>query len=409
MELRLLLLNAYDDLPNTDLYRVNVIELARKLNYNSKDWEHLKETLKSLVDLTVEWNVLSKDKKVEWGVASLLASADIKDGICTYGFAPHLRMKLYNPRVYAKLNLHLQNQFKSRYALILWEVCFDYFDVHRDRGETPFIPLEKFRELLGIESNEYPEFKHLNAFVIKPAIKEVNALTNYHVEVEQKRIGRKVGELKFRIMKTKVIPSAEPTDELSIPDLDDLPPVAFELVGAGVSRKEALRIAHQAWDAVDADAMPDEKPDFAVYVREKIGLARYATDVKNAGGFIVQAIRENYQDPEHQKQLQAEKVKERQAMLDALKSEMQEKQRALLRQAVRENPALVEQAAVRIELAFIRERFEDYDTIEDAYHAGGMVTGAINSILADEFCKDLLAPVVEAYEDEKARLLGAGG
>ena len=407
-----LLANAYNELPNREVHSISVAQLGAKLGFNDKhaNQSYLKESLRSLRYCEVEWNILEKDKEVEWGVAGLLAEVRIKEGICFYQFPHTLRLNLYNPRIYTKLNLRLQNRFASQYALVLWEVCFDYFDIARNEGETPFIPLEKFRELLGVESDEYPAFSIFNRAVIKPAIKGINELTDYHVETEQKRIGRKVGELKFRISRPpKQLPSAEPTQEVLSFDIDDLPPVALELIGDGVSRKEALRIANQAWDAVDTDALPDEKPDFAVYVEEKIGLARYATDVKNAGGFIVEAIRENYQDPEHQKQLQAEKAKERQAMLDALKSEMQEKQRALLRQAVRQTPALVEQAAARIDLAFIRERFEDYDTLEDAYHAGGMVTGAINSILAEELCKDLIAPVVEAYEDEKARILGAGG
>ena len=41
-----------------------------------------------------------------------------------------------------------------------------------------------------------------------------------------------------------------------------------------------------------------------------------------------------------------------------------------------------------------------------AYQKGGMVTAEINGILAAEFCQDLLAPVVAAYEDEKDRILG---
>ena len=67
-----------------------------------------------------------------------------------------------------------------------------------------------------------------------------------------------------------------------------------------------------------------------MYVEEKIGLAQQATDVKNMGGFIVKAIRENYQDPVFQKELQVRKAEEREAMLDALKAEMHEKKGALL-------------------------------------------------------------------------------
>ena len=401
-----LLANAYDELPNQDIHRVSVAELAKSLSFNSHNEDYLKETLEALVDCIVKWNVLGKDKKERWGVAALLGSAEIENGICTYSFAAHLRYKLYNPRIYTKLNLRLQNRFTSRYALILWEICFDYFDTARNHGETPFIPLNTFKELMGIALDDYPTFKTLNQRVIKPAIKEINELTNFFVEVEQKRIGRKIGELKFRISRLKELPSVEPVQETFLFDIEDLPPVAFKLVQAGVSRKEALRIANQEWDAVDAAALPESREDFAAYVEEKIGLARHATSVKNAGGFIVKAIHENYQDPVYQKQFQAEQEKEKQAMLASLKSEMLEKQNTLIRQAVRANPELLEQATAKISSGFIRERLMDYDTIKDAYAAGGMVAGDINSILAKELCADLIAPVIAEYEAEKERLEG---
>ena len=408
-----LLANAYDELPNKDIHRVSVAELAKSLGFNSRDYDHLKETLKALVDCTVEWNILEKDKKGEWGVAALLASAKIKNGICTYGFAPHLRYQLYNPRIYTKLNLRLQNRFTSRYALILWEVCFDYFDIARNKGETSFIPLETFRELMGFEKDEYPLFKEFNRNVIKPAIKEINELTNFCVEIEEKRIGRKIGELKFRISRLKEIPTLEPTQEAAestqaslFVDMEDLPALAVKLVQAGVSQKEALRIANEEWDGVDAAVVLEDKEDFAVYVDEKIGLARHATNVRNAGGFIVKAIRENYQDPEFQKELQVKKKKEKQEILALLRREMLEKQTALIRQAVRANPELIEQAAEKITSSFVRERLMDYDSVKDAYAAGVLVAGEINSILAKEFCADLIAPVIAAYEAEKELLEG---
>ena len=401
-----LLANAYNELPNKDIHRVSVPELAKKLGFNSHNEDYLKETLEALVDCTVKWNILGKDKKEEWGVASLLAEARIKDGICTYAYPPYLRTRLYNPRIYTKLNLRLQNQFTSRYALILWEVCFDYFDIARGQGETPFIPLEKFKELMGVGIEDYPLFKEFNRNVIKPAIKEVNALTNFFIEVEQKRIRRRIGELKFKISRLKELPSLEPTQMPLFADMEDLPTIAVKLVEAGVSRKEALRIANQEWEVVDAAALPESREDFAAYVEEKIELARYATSVKNTGGFIVKAIQENYQNPEFQKQLQAEKEKEKQAMLASLKSEMLEKQNTLIRQAVRANPELLEQAAAKISSGFIRERLMDYDTIEDAYAAGGMVAGDINNILSKEHCADLIAPVIAEYEAEKERLEG---
>ena len=294
-----LLANAYNELPNTDIHHVSVFELARKLGYASNDTEHLKETLEALVDCTVEWNILGKDKVEEWGVASLLAEARIKDGICTYAYPPYLRQKLHNPRIYTKLNLRLQNRFTSRYALILWEVCFDYFDTERDQGETPFIPLETFKTLMGLEETDYPVYKVLNQSVIKPAIKEINALTDYYVEVEQKRFKRKIAELKFRITKVKELP----VQESVFPDIESLPSVAVELVQAGVDRKMALKIANQEWEFVTPEKLPSpgSYADFLEYVAEKLEMSVDAEGVKNRAGYIVEAIRGNYQDPDLQR------------------------------------------------------------------------------------------------------------
>ena len=399
-----LLANAYDELPNRDIHRVSVAELAKKLGFNSHNEDYLKETLEALVDCTVEWNILGKDKKEEWGVASLLAEARIKDGICTYAYPPYLRTRLYNPRIYTKLNLRLQNQFTNRYALILWEVCFDYFDLSRNEGETTFIPIETFKELIGLEKDEYSVFKALNRNVIKPAIKEINELTNFSVEMESKRTGRKISDLKFKISRLKEMPVVEPTQETFLFDIDDLPPIALKLVQAGVSRKEALRIVNQEWDAVDAAALPEDREDFDAYVEEKIGLARYAAGIRSVGGFIVKAIQENYQDPAMQKRLEAERVEEEQATLASLRGEMLEKQNALIRQAVRANPELLEQAAAKITSGFVKERLMAYDSIKDAYDVGGVVAGDINNILSKDLCADVIAPVIAMYEAEIKQL-----
>ena len=398
-----LLANAYNELPTTDIHRVSVVELSAKLGYNSNDLDHLKETLEALGSCQVKWNLLNKDKKEKWGFANLLASADIENGICTYAFAPHLRLQLHNPRIYAKLNLRLQNRFRSQYALVLWEVCFDYFDTDRNRGETPFIPIAMFKELMGLEVDEYPVFGILNRDVIKPAIKEINDLTDYHVEVEQKRLSRRIAELKFRITKIKQIP----VQESVFPDVENLPPVAVELVQAEVDRKVALQIAEQQWAFVTPEKLPSPGtyPDFLGYVSEKLEMSVEAIGVKNRAGYIVEAIRENYQDPELQKQRQmrAEKAKEKE--LEDLTAEFNVKRRTLLRQAVHADPELVERAAERVHSYIVRQRLEAHDTALEAYQKGGMVAAEINAILAEEFCQDLIAPVVAAYEDEKARLL----
>ena len=400
-----LLANAYNELPNQEIHCVSMVELAAKLGFDSKNEDYLKEVLRQLRGCEVEWNLLNKDNKQRWGVAGLLASVEIEDGICTYAFSPHLRLRLYNPRVYAKLNLRLQNRFRSQYALVLWELCFDYFDTERGEGETPFMKLDMFRKLLGIGSDEYPAFSIFNRAVIKPGIKEINKETDYFVEVEQKRIGRRIGELKFRITKLKVLP----VQESLFPDIENLPPVAVELVQAGIDRPMAQKIANLEWDLVNPQKLPPvgAYPDFRGYVAEKIEMSVYAENVKNRGGFIIQAIRENYQDAKVQKAREERAEKAKKKALEDLKEEYWVKRGNIIRQAIQADPALVESAAAHITSDFVRERLVDHDTAMEAYQQGGMVKAEIDSILAKGFCADLLAPVNAVYEDEKAQIEAA--
>ena len=260
---------------------------------------------------------------------------------------------------------------------------------------------------MGLEKDEYPVFKELNRNIIKSAIKEINDLTDFHVEVEQKRIGCPVAELKFRITKVKQIS----INESLFPDIENLPPVAIELVQAEIDRKVALQIADEEWDFVNPQKLPPPGtyPDFATYIAEKIEMSLHATAVKNRGGFIVEAIRENYQDPAVQKarETRAEKVREKE--LEDLTAEFKVKRDNILRQAVHNQPGLVESAAEKITSYMIRERLLEHESAMAAYQKGGMVKAEIDGILAAEFCQDLLAPVNAAYEDERARILGEVG
>ena len=154
---------------------------------------------------------------------------------------------------------------------------------------------------------------------------------------------------------------------------------------------------------------PGAYSDFLAFVAEKIEISLHATDIKNRAGFIIEAIRENYQDPEVQKvrELRAEKTKQKK--LEDLETEFEVKRDNILRQAVHAQPELVESAAEKIQSYMIRARLLRHESAIAAYQKGGMVKAEIDGILAEEFCQDVLTPVHAAYEDEKSRILGEVG
>ena len=215
---------------------------------------------------------------------------------------------------------------------------------------------------------------------------------------------RKVAELKFHIAKVKKLP----IQESLFPDIENLPTVAVELVQADVDRPVALKIADQEWDYVNQDKLPDPGTytDFAAYVSEKIEMSLDVAGMKNRAGYILKAIHENYQNNEVRKtrEIRAEKIKEK--ALEDLQTAFNAKRANILRQSIHAEPELIEQAAGHITMPFVLKRLNEYESVKEAYDERGMVKAQIDQIIIDTFCQEQMAPVVAAFEAEKAKILG---
>jgi hypothetical protein len=399
-----LLAHAYDELEREEEHQMRVQHLMQMLEFHSKNEDYLREALEALVRCTVRWNVLSKDGE-EWGVTTLLAQAKVKQGICTYAYSPEMRRRLHNPRMYARLSLSMQNKFESKHAQALWELSADYLGAERDYGETPFIAVETFRTLMGIPEGMYPDFMRLNDKVIKPAVTDINRISDFRLLVDYQRQGRKVTALKFKIRRVLLIPEALTGQGSLFPDLEDMPMVVKELKEAGLSSGDAWDIWQQGFRFVDEAARPaapgeDADAAFLTYVREKIHLLRRrqaSGKVDNSTGFLREAIRRNYANPEfeHEQKRQAaaevQKAKQERAQqvkaLEARKAEMEQARGNALDdlygQLALEAPEVLEAArpAVVAENGFIRQRYDPDKSALENYQVSPMLQGAFNPYL----------------------------
>ena len=120
---------------------------------------------------------------------------EIKDGICTYRYDEYLAERLYDPEIYATINMSIQRQFQSGYALTLYENCLRYKDV----GSTGWWDLEKFRRVMGASATFYDEFKYLQRDVIKGPVRQVNETSDIRIEPDFERQARKVTKIRFLI------------------------------------------------------------------------------------------------------------------------------------------------------------------------------------------------------------------
>jgi len=327
-----LLFHAYNELETEEEHRISIQRLADLVGYDSHDMDYLKEASKAMMRCIVEWNVLDKDVGPKWGATALLAQATIERGVFTYAYSPELRRRLHNPAMYARLDLNLQRRFHSKYGLALWELCSDYLGSGREYGETPYIPLESFRKLMGITDSTYPSFKRLKDKVLNPAVDEINEVSDFRVVVDYQHEGRKVTALKFKIRRVALLSVVQPEQKKLFPELEDMPLVVKELKDVGISTQDALEIWQQGYGYVNEAARPEslgEDPEaaFAEYIHEKIHLLkrRMANDkVANTTGFLLKAIKENYANPEfaeaQKRQVMEEQKKNRQQRQPEIKA-----------------------------------------------------------------------------------------
>lgn len=195
-----LLLNAYDNLATTRQHRIKVKLLMAMLGWTkSEDTVHLQKALLGIVTTPVEFNLMEENpdsvKLKKWTATSLLAQADLEDGYCVYEYSTKLAAELADPDVYAIINVGIQRQFSSGYALTLYENCVRY----RRTGSTGIMALEKFRKLMGATASTYDDTRRLMELVVKKAKNEVNKVSDIEITETYERIGRKIVGIKFSV------------------------------------------------------------------------------------------------------------------------------------------------------------------------------------------------------------------
>ena len=84
--------------------------------------------------------------------------------------------------------------FTSKYAVSLYENVAQWSGLSHKTWQE--LPLENFRELLGVEEGRYAAFGALNKHVVKTALREINALAPFSVTVLPIKTGKKVTHIR---------------------------------------------------------------------------------------------------------------------------------------------------------------------------------------------------------------------
>jgi len=285
-----LLYNAYDTLLSEDTHSIPVPLLSEMIGFDSRNQAHLRKAIRGLTETSVEWDILEDDGTSVWEVSSLLSSARIRAGVCSYRYDKGLAEKLKHPDIYSKINLSVIRELRSSHALVLYENCYRFVDI----GHTAWWSLEVFRKLMSVdELASYQEYKILKRDLISPAIKEINKLSNIQLELETRRKGRSVTGVRFLI---------KPNPQLSLVGMEDEDEITQSAAYKALMTEGISKTLARSWVVEHDEA----------YILEKLDLAsNQATSGKiksSKAGFLKSAIEGDYHNENTQKKKRLELV-----------------------------------------------------------------------------------------------------
>lgn len=287
-----LLFNAYPDLPYKQQFEIKGKDLYQLIGYNSKDTAKLKEALIGLITIAIEWNVIdcSTGQEKKWKASSILASAELANGVCIYEYSQVMKDLMYQPDIYGQINIDLISKFKSGYGLALYENCIRY----KGLAQTPWFPIDIFRKLMGVFDGKYQVFKDFKKRVLDIGVNEVNAISPLHITPEIERINQKVTRIRFKLEKN-VTDSPILLDDLSIDE--ELNQVLINTFG----------FSNQMIDETYAKYDND-------YIREKVEIVTQsesfiAGKIRGLAGYLIEALKKDFKPSKSSKKIIDDKRK----------------------------------------------------------------------------------------------------
>jgi len=198
-----LLFQAQEQGLEKDVFRTPLDTVVKGLDFDSNDHALIKKHLRAMVSTTVEWQSPTSGEGASWNVSGLLAHAKLSKERgqvwVEWSYAVNLKQELLEPTVFARLRLEVISQLRTHAGVVLYEVCTRYKDI----GRTARQPWRWWYPVLSgnptSEKTERLEYRIFKRDTLKPAIAEVNSITDLDIELIEHKQGRFVDEIQFYI------------------------------------------------------------------------------------------------------------------------------------------------------------------------------------------------------------------
>jgi hypothetical protein len=188
-----LLGHAWDRIAEPITHCIAKASLRGSHNVNDRLGESIERLMAAIVRVRIEINGKTFIRRVQ--LLGMTDEADRLDGMLYYKFPEELRKIIVESTVFARIQRDVMYNLSSKYALALYEMIQKRGNLEYQRSEE--FTVEQFQNLLGVPEGKLTRFANLNAFAIKPAVEDINAVGEFGCKVEPILEGRKVVKVRL--------------------------------------------------------------------------------------------------------------------------------------------------------------------------------------------------------------------
>lgn len=190
----LLLENAWDSIDKPVIHTISKTRLRGSHNSNDRIGESIERLMAAIVKVKVTQNGETAIERVQLLGGNV--EFETPDGLLHYEIPPRLRRIIKDSTIFARLQKEVMFALSSKYALTLYEMV-------QKRGNLIYRSSEDFvigemRGVLGVPKGKLTTWSNLYNRAIRRAVEEVNQLSDYLVEIEPLKTGRKVSHIRLK-------------------------------------------------------------------------------------------------------------------------------------------------------------------------------------------------------------------
>lgn len=270
-----------------ETYRRPLQEVMAQIGYNSDNIEALKERLRDMRQMAIEWNVDDR-KETRWGTSGLLSTVEIvmpkESGwsMVEWTLAPYVRDRVVDTVTYTELSLRIHTQLRSNASIGLYEICSRYKNM-----PNRMTPAKSWQwwwaQINGEPEDALPEkmeYRYFYRDTLKKAIIEVNEIAEIEIELKVFKKGRWIDRLQFVVKRKDVAPV--------LPDLE-AESLVVSLTAFALPLRDARKI------------VSDNSPDFVrktLAMVEKRSLDAIQRPLRSRAAYFREALRGRYAETE---------------------------------------------------------------------------------------------------------------